>query len=53
MNSEFWNIFQWISNGFSDRIPIGIVPSPVGLTSIISQISQVLTSNHNEIFRGN
>jgi hypothetical protein len=29
MNSEFWNIFQWISNGFSDRIPIGIVPSPV------------------------
>jgi hypothetical protein len=30
MNSEFWNIFQWNSNGFSDRIPIGIVPSPVG-----------------------
>jgi hypothetical protein len=30
MNSEFWNIFQWISNGFSDRIPIGTVPSPVG-----------------------
>jgi hypothetical protein len=29
MNSEFWNIFQWISNGFSDRIPIGTVPSPV------------------------
>ncbi len=31
MNSEFWNIFQWKSNGFSDRIPIGIIPSPVGL----------------------
>jgi hypothetical protein len=31
MNSEFWNIFQWNSIGFSDRIPIGIVPSPVGL----------------------
>jgi hypothetical protein len=30
MNSEFWNIFQWNSNGFSNRIPIGIVPSPVG-----------------------
>jgi hypothetical protein len=30
MNSEFWNIFQWNSSGFSDRIPIGIVPSPVG-----------------------
>jgi hypothetical protein len=30
MNSEFWNIFQWNSIGFSDRIPIGIVPSPVG-----------------------
>ncbi len=31
MNSEFWNIFQWNSIGFSDRIPIGIIPSPVGL----------------------
>jgi hypothetical protein len=30
MNSEFWNIFQWNPNGFSDRIPMGTVPSPVG-----------------------
>jgi hypothetical protein len=30
MNSEFRNIFQGSSHGFSDRIPIGTVPSPVG-----------------------
>jgi hypothetical protein len=30
MNPEFWNIFPVSSRGFSGRIPVGIVPSPVG-----------------------
>jgi hypothetical protein len=30
MNPEFWNIFPVSSREFSGRIPVGIVPSPVG-----------------------
>ncbi len=30
MNPEFWNIFPVSSRGFSGRIPVGIVPSPIG-----------------------
>jgi hypothetical protein len=30
MNPEFWNIFSMSSRGFSGRIPVGIVPSPIG-----------------------
>jgi hypothetical protein len=31
MNPEFRNIFPVSSRGFSGQIPVGIVPSPVGL----------------------
>jgi hypothetical protein len=30
MNPAFWNIFPGSSRGFSGRIPVGIVPSPIG-----------------------
>jgi hypothetical protein len=40
MNSEFWNIFQWNSIGFSDRIPIGTVPSPVGCFEVSQFLSK-------------
>ncbi len=30
MNPEFWNIFLVSSRGFFGRIPVGIVPSPIG-----------------------
>jgi hypothetical protein len=47
MNSEFWNIFQWKSNGFSNRIPIGIVPSPVGQMTVADpfELCDVLFQN--------
>jgi hypothetical protein len=34
MNPEFRNIFPVSSRGFSGRVPVGIVPSPIGYFNI-------------------
>ncbi len=51
MNSEFWNIFQWNSNGFSDRNPnrsesgwAAIDQNPVG--NEISHPGTEITTQH-------